>query len=340
LARIIGTMLNGGDMSYQKETEVALEAVRSAARVCEAVRRIMVTGAVRAMEKSDQSPVTVADFASQAVVCRHLERALPGDVVLAEEDASELAQPERARELASVAEFAAGGVADVAGADLAHDPRRVLSWIDRGRTATPGSRGRFWTLDPIDGTKGFLRDDQYAVALALIEDGKVCVGVLACPRLDGGVIFVAARGAGARLATVEGGAPVAMASPQTAPRLVESVESRHGDHERQESIARAAGLDGAPLRMDSQAKYGVVARGDAALYLRLPSPATPDYREKIWDHAAGAYIITEAGGRVTDVGGRELRFDLGETLADNQGIVATRGIDHDGVLRALARARA
>lgn len=47
--------------------------------------------------------------------------------------------------------------------------------------STGGSRGRFWVLDPVDGTLGFVRGDQYAVALALIEDGEVVLGVLGCP---------------------------------------------------------------------------------------------------------------------------------------------------------------
>ena len=51
-----------------------------------------------------------------------------------------------------------------------------------------------------------------------------------------------------------------------------------------------------------------MARGDACLFLRFPAP---DYREKIWDHAAGAVIVTEAGGRITDGSGAPLDFGRG-----------------------------
>ena len=54
--------------------------------------------------------------------------------------------------------------------------------IDRGGRE---SGHRFWTLDPIDGTKGFLRGDQYVVALALVVKGEVQIGALACPNLGG-----------------------------------------------------------------------------------------------------------------------------------------------------------
>ena len=87
--------------------------------------------------------------------------------------------------------------------------------------------------------------------------------------------------------------------------------------------------------MDSQAKYGAIARGDAALYLRLPSEKTPDYREKIWDHAAGALIVEEARGRVTDMHGRDLDFAGDYKMRENQGIVVSNGTLHNAVLAAL-----
>ncbi|MGH7287460.1 MAG: inositol monophosphatase family protein, partial [Myxococcota bacterium] len=73
---------------YDRELSAGIEAVRAAARVCRAVAQRLVTADTH--EKKDQSPVTVADFASQAVVCQRLERAFPGDPVVGEEDASEL----------------------------------------------------------------------------------------------------------------------------------------------------------------------------------------------------------------------------------------------------------
>ena len=88
--------------------------------------------------------------------------------------------------------------------------------------------------------------------------------------------------------------------------------------------------------MDSQAKYAVVARGEAEIYLRLPTRA--DYREKIWDHAAGALIVSEAGGKVTDIAGKPLEFHHGRALDANRGLVVTNGPLHGPVLAALAKA--
>ena len=77
-------------------------------------------------------------------------------------------------------------------------------------------------------------------------------------------------------------------------RWCESVEAAHQAHSVSARIADALGTAVAPRRIDSMLKYGLVARGDAELYLRLPKKA--GYREKIWDHAAGALVVTEAGG--------------------------------------------
>ena len=285
------------------------------------------------LTKDDASPVTVADFAAQAVVCATLAARL-GDVsVVGEEDASDLGGPSQSAMLE--------GVTRLAGAALGADPstREVLDWIAVGGASA--DTDRYWTLDPIDGTKGFLRGDQYAIALALIEDGHVVLGVLGCPNLpnaDGstGSIFVAVDGScdvyvgGSTRATpvrVDGVTAAAGA------RFCESVESGHSDQGQSAEIAALLGITADPFRIDSQCKYGAVARGDASIYLRLPTRA--DYQEKIWDHAAGKYVVECAGGRVTDVHGADLDFGRGAFLSANSGVIATSGAIHDDVVSAV-----
>ena len=325
--------------SYERELHTALGAVRGAARVCRAVQERLVTRDT--LEKRDKSPVTVADFASQAVVCRQLEQAFARDAVVGEEGSTELRTAENAALLASVV----SAVADEIGGSA--DAKRVLAWIDRG--GADAKAERYWTLDPIDGTKGFLRREQYAVALGLIEGGEVVAGVLGCPNLgDGaggtGVLFAALRGQGTRVfplwASGES-AGSALRVPQLASlagaRFCESVEAEHSDQSESAKIAARLGIQAPPLRMDSQCKYGAVARGDASIYLRMPTRA--DYREKIWDHAAGKLVVEEAGGVVTDVAGEPLDFRHGRTLARNSGVVATMGGIHARVIAAIGEVR-
>ncbi len=318
-------------MAYEQELAIAQEAVTIAAKLCEAVRRDMVP---KAMEKSDMSPVTVADYGAQAIICRALAAAFPNDPVVGEEDSADLQKPEMSEQLQQVTSVVTDQIAEVTS-------EQITQWIDHGNGEVAR---RFWTLDPIDGTKGFLRGDQYAIALALIEDGDLKVGVLGCPALafgDGepGLMFSAIRGQGTTMQSLAGGAAQAtkVVQPGDTERLrfVESVEASHGDQERQNAVAQAAGITQPSARMDSQAKYGALAAGEAALYLRLPSPKYPNYREKIWDHAAGAIVVEEAGGRVTDMHGKPLDFFSAAKMLDNRGVVVSNGPIHDAVLSAL-----
>lgn len=324
-------------MALAKEKQIAIQAVIEATRLCMAVRAQVIN--VDALQKGDKSPVTIADFGSQALVCRHIASAFANDAIVGEEDASDLRKPENAQRLDQVAHY-------VNQLYPKATYQQICEWIDYGNGNVAE---RYWTLDPIDGTKGFLRNDQYAIALALVESGQVKVGVLACPALPlrqdvpddkVGVLFVAVRNEGATMVALEGGVPTPIqvlsdAQPEIL-RFAESVESAHGDHALQQTIAEAIGITQGSLRMDSQAKYGAVARGDAALYLRLPSKQSPDYREKIWDHAAGTLIVEEAGGKVTDMKGQPLDFASNRRMHGNRGVVVSNGTVHAAVLEAIA----
>lgn len=331
-------------MLYEQEKHVAITAVTAAAKLCEQVRREQSSLVIT---KPDRSPVTVADFGAQAVICRALSEAFPTDAIIGEESSSLLregelapgASPAITEHLAQVTKYVQ---TQVTGAT----PEAVTDWIDRGNGKV---EARYWTLDPIDGTKGYIRGDQYAIALALVEDGEVKLGVLGCPALavdttqpasKRGVIFVAVRGQGATMIPLGGGAPQPIQVNSTDDsflRLIESVESRHGNLAMQEAVAQAVGLSAPILRLDSQAKYGVVARGEAALYIRIPIPQAWDRKENTWDHAAGAIVVEEAGGRVTDIYGQPLDFSFGTQLDNNQGIIASNGAIHQAVLAAVAQ---
>jgi 3'(2'), 5'-bisphosphate nucleotidase len=325
-------------MAYETERQVAIEAVILACRLCRGVRETLVSD--ETLAKKDKSPVTVADYGAQALVSAVLAGAFPHDPLVGEEDATDL----RAAENAELREKVVTAVTQVS-AGLSAE--QILAAIDRGNYAGGGT-GRHWTLDPIDGTKGFLRNEQYAVALALIEEGEVVLGVLGCPNLPAeasapegeiGCLFVAVKGEGAFQQALSGGEARAIRVTEvddpTQASFCESVESGHSSHGHAAEIAARLGVTAPPIRMDSQAKYASVARGDASIYLRLPTRA--DYEEKIWDHAAGLIVIEEAGGQVTDTTGQPLDFSLGRTLRENIGVVATNGKLHNQVVAAVRK---
>lgn len=322
---------------YQNELQTAIAAVRQAARVTQAVQK-QITDDV--LEKQDRSPVTIADYASQAVICHALKEAFPDDPIVGEEDAADLRGGDNAGFVDRILE-------ELAAIDVDTTADEVCSWIDHGN-GIAGSR--FWTLDPIDGTKGFLRGQQYAISLALIVDGELTVAALGCPNLpldpddetSPGSLFFAVRGEGAFVFSVEDSdvsiadaARVTTGSAIDWPdaRLCESVESGHSSHSRSAQIAESLGITKEPVRLDSQAKYAVVARGQADIYLRLPTRKA--YQEKIWDHAGGALVVQEAGGTVSDINGKPLDFTQGHELTQNRGVVVSNGPLHEAVVKAV-----
>jgi len=321
----------------QQEKTTGLQAVVSAARLCQSVQNALVsegTAGSGTQIKDDKSPVTIADFGAQALVSHVLQVDFPDFLMVGEENADELRADDVLRQRM---------MTEISLVEPMLQESTALELIDRG-AYEGGPVGRHWALDPIDGTKGFLRGDQYAIALALIEDGEVVLGVLGCPNLprpDGekGSIFVAAKGQGVEMYSMDGQslgpANVQQISGLSEACFCESVEKGHSSHSHSSQIAALLGITKEPYRIDSQCKYAAVARGDASIYLRLPTKK--GYQEKIWDHAAGVAVIQEAGGMVTDVYGKALDFSKGRTLSENTGVIVSNGQFHEEVLVAVRK---
>jgi 3'(2'), 5'-bisphosphate nucleotidase len=315
---------------YANELIIGLAAVRAAAKICQVVQS---TISPETLDKKDNSPVTVADFASQAVICHALSEEFPSDPIIAEEDSLTLQQSENHQFLNQI-----HGLIEQHYRTASNDD--IRDWIDRGGAKEYSSR--FWTLDPIDGTKGFLRRDQFAISLALIVDGKIKLGILGCPNLGtknqhGHSLFYAILGQGAFATRLDADSEtkriqVTKTSDSSQARFCESFESGHSSHSESALIAEQLGIKTEPVRMDSQAKYATVAGGEAEIYLRLP--AKTGYYEKIWDHAGGVLIVQEAGGHVTDLQGKSLDFSRGRELRENRGVIVTNGALHAAVLDA------
>ncbi len=328
---------------YALLAESALEAVRDAAVVCRTVQRSM--EAVRAITKDDSSPVTIADYASQAIVAHTLRSRLPGKLhLVGEETSAYLRNPEHATALAGAVEATREVWPEA-------DETSFIDAVDLG-AGDPSAHG-FWTLDPIDGTKGFLRGHQYSVCLAYIEHGQVVIGVLGCPNLArdfsvefderdaAGSIYWCVRGQGVwEMSCAKAGSekPVHIQRlPHASPTIsyCESVDSSHTYREAVHSVMETVGASGEPSRLDGQGKYAVVARGQVDAHVRLPRKRP--YIERIWDHAPGALIAAEAGCSVTDARGEPLDFSHGRGLEKNIGIVVAPPALHGRIVGEIAK---
>jgi 3'(2'), 5'-bisphosphate nucleotidase len=302
----------------------SVETVKAAAGMLKMIHQSTDWGT---LQKSDRSPVTIADFSVQAMVGRLFEEVLPDDILVAEEKSDVLRSSEHAQARAMVMQQIRSLLPQAA-------EEQVFAW-----------------LDPLDGTKGFLRSGQFAVSLSLIEDGQVKVGVIGCPVLDDdllpgasptGELFLALKGKGSWRFPLNGqeeGTPISVSDTRK-PEQMQLLQSYASEHTDFLTIERLVGLWNTtcePLRIDSQVKYGMLSAGKGDLLLRLLSPQQPDYREKIWDVAPGWLLVQEAGGAVTDLDGTSLDFTAGREMKNNRGIVATNGYLHEFTLQSLKR---
>lgn len=330
---------------YAQLCTAAREAVFLASAVCREVQGSLAE--LKAITKDDKSPVTIADFAAQAIVAKVLSDKLgKGVILVGEEDSKFLRQDEHATHREATLAAVQTVWEDATEKDM-------LDAIDIGAGDT--HHAGYWTLDPVDGTKGFLRNQQYAIALAYIERGTPVVGVMGCPNLPRdfskpldvpdahGCIYVAIKGDGVfeyagddrgdkpteiKRLDHDGGETVSVCAS------VEKGHSNVSDTDRiLEHLDKHWHPTGEPVRLDSQAKYAVTARGQADAYLRLPT--RKGYVERIWDHAAGSLVATEAGCFVTDIFGNALDFSHGRGLEKNKGVICAPPRIHGLVIGAI-----
>ena len=185
-------------------------------------------------------------------------------------------------------------------------------------TAERLSKRRVWIVDPLDGTKEFVREvPELAVCVALVEDGSPIVGVTDTPSRD--ETFAAARGRGATW----NGQPIHVSATRdlaAATVLASRSETKRGEWERFHGRFRVESCGSVAYKL---ALVGA-GRADATFTL---SPKNE------WDVCSSACVIECAGGRVTDIAGHPLRYNQpNPTLA---GAVATNGVLHDSILELL-----
>jgi 3'(2'), 5'-bisphosphate nucleotidase len=404
----------------QNDVNTAILAVLAACRVTRWLQP-STDSSIATVEKQDASPVTIGDFASQATVLKILHNQFPSDMFIAEEGSDVLRNDHDLLNKVWDAVISASlGTESICAWEGKHE---VLNNLDYGQGIGTSSdivesKRRVWCLDPIDGTKGFLRGriegGQYCIALALLEDGVPVVSILGCPNqpvaptqskydsvygtwskdeiaeaenqqndgsamkhlftMNRGCLFVAVRGCGCYEVSIHDleqmlfgsesrGSPTwrrlhvtseknSSKTPSQAtfclgvergfsdPKgtVLKIAELIHGEDAlvRQDDVVDIKNS----FRLDGQGKYGLLARGEAEYFLRLPKPGYVDW---VWDVAAGYLCLQEAGGKMTDVKGTEIDFsgigvDRCAKLPDSvQGLLGScGGTFHDALVDAYA----
>ncbi len=193
-------------------------------------------------------------------------------------------------------------------------------------------KSRVWMIDPIDGTRDFLRGEAgYVVMLGLCIEGRPRVGVVVQPVT--GTSWMGVVGAGAWKVTADGTrAPLRVSNVKDAKdiRLVASKSHRSQYYER---FRRALGITDELALGSVGLKVAMVSEGVRDLYVY------PGGQTKIWDSCGPEAILTAAGGRMTDSDGNALCY-TSLTLPNPRGLLASNGLVHTQALGAVARLRA
>ncbi|RDX97376.1 PAP-specific phosphatase HAL2-like protein, partial [Mucuna pruriens] len=348
-----------------KELDVAVRVAQMACFLCQKLQHTLISNSPT---KNHNSPLTVAGWSVKAIVSWILFECLGGENVsiVTEENVQTLSNTNTSKLLEAVVKTVNECLAEAPRFGF-EEPKsslatsEVLEIINRCNSVG-GSSGKFWALSPLDG--GSACGDQYAVALSLIEDGEVVLGVLGCPNYpmgkgwfsyqhsylkmiskltpptseawNKGCVIYAKRGSGkawiqpllhankkfvwpnhAKQVSVSSIDKLALAT------FCQPIEKANSTHSFTEGLAHSVGLSNQPLRVYNKMKYAAIACGDAEAFMKF---SRAGYKEKIWDHAAGAIIIQEAGGMVTDARGHPLDFSKGLYLERlDRGIVACAG---------------
>ncbi|XP_055803277.1 putative PAP-specific phosphatase, mitochondrial isoform X2 [Solanum dulcamara] len=357
---------------YYSELEAAVDVVERACRLCVDVKKSLFSSDGRILEKNDQTPVTIADFGVQALVSLEMNRLFPSIPLVAEEDSAFL----RSNNLV-------GSVVDVVknkatlGDEVTED--NILKAIDRGGKDAyvfAPEPATYWILDPIDGTRGFVKGSEalYVVGLALVVEGKIVLGVMGCPNWHedcsensitgvqenrssrAGIIMVSHVGCGTwtkRLSDI-----LTIESPQTWTRC--SVDSCQIVQGARFTIPESQTWKSLPLsglfdaKTDSEntgegnilllsaccgslCKYLMVASGRASVYIQGKNATSII---KVWDHAVGIICVHEAGGKVTDWEGSSLDFAADQTerrlIFPSGGVLVTNGSLHSKIIRMIS----
>lgn len=344
----------------QKELETAFGALLQASKLSQLIISSHDKGTIT---KDDLSPVTIADFAIQALLISTFKDAFPDDTFVGEEDAADLRANEallsRVWELLNT--IAQDEDTRNGACKLPQTRDQMCDLIDQAGTSHPGGlgSGRVWVFDPIDGTKTYLRGELYAINIGLIVDGKQTLGVVGCPNLSlnhkgplhnsnidpagKGCIVYAVKGHGAFARSLhnesQDAEPFLVQLPKHVPTqdlsfvtctgLVDS--ALDGVHE---VVAERLGVpfpgsDLVPWVLRWAAMALGIGNTTVWVYKRR------DRYAKAWDHAGAMLLFEETGGKITDVHGKDIDLSAGRKLSANFGFVAAPVAVHDKVLKAV-----
>jgi len=294
---------------YQDELTIAINIVKKASKITEWFKN----HGFQSYKKKDKSPVTLADFTSQIFILSQLKENFYEDQIFAEEESSLFSKD---IEVLIKKCFVDNNL------KLNEEFSSLLNY--RGSQSK-----RQWIVDPIDGTKGYLRGLSYAVGIGLMENSEPKMCVIGVPNYKNEelAIFIAERGEGAQASYGDKEFTPIQVSQKN--NLSSSVMCQSLHHNKQwiNKLAEMIGVKKI-TSIDGMGKFCMVADGSADLYVR---EMNVDYSFS-WDYMPGDLLVREAGGTITDLNNTNLTFEKNKCRWTAPGIIASNGILHDDII--------
>ena len=185
---------------------------------------------------------------------------------------------------------------------------------------------KVWIIDPLDGTTDFVnRTGEFTVMVGLVENQKSVLGIIYWPTKKKMYLAESGKGAFRHDEEWEKIEVTTMSEIQNCHALV----SRHHLSEKEKKLLDEMEIS-VVTNIGSSLKVTEIASGDAEVYV------TTTNKMKQWDTCASNCIITEAGGKMTDISGEELTYNT-ESVHHENGILVTNGLVHQDVLDAVSR---
>jgi len=298
---------------YHKELKLATEIVNTASKITEWFRQV----GFQSYQKEDDSPVTVADYATQIYIINKIMEQFPEDQIIAEEDDGSFIDDMAKRSIISCYEaLNIGGNIN----------------IEKSLMKKDKYSKRQWTVDPIDGTKGYQKDLSYAIGIGFMINSNPKICAIAVPNYKkfGTAIFIAEKDKGSKFAiNISEFKPIKV-SHQSHFKQAKLCHSLHYDEPWVMDFAKRAEITSF-IQIDSMAKFCMIADGSADLYVKPMNPS----RSFAWDFLPGILLVQEAGGTVTDLRGNKIEFNNDKCIVSTPGLIASNSIIHDDIIAKL-----
>ncbi|MCJ7649869.1 MAG: hypothetical protein MUP85_14755 [Candidatus Lokiarchaeota archaeon] len=298
---------------YHKELKLAIEIVNTASKITEWFREV----GFQSYQKEDDSPVTIADYATQIYIINKIMEQFPDDQIIAEEDDSSFIDDIAKRSINSCYEAL----------NIEGNINIEKSLMKKDKYSK-----RQWTVDPIDGTKGYQEGLSYAIGIGLMinSDPKICAIAVPNYKKFGKAIFISEKDKGSKFATNTSEFKPIKVSHQSHLKQAKMCHSLHYDEPWVMEFAKRAEITNF-IQIDSMAKFCMIADGTADLYVKPMNKS----RSFAWDFLPGILLVQEAGGTVTDLRGSKIEFNNDKCIVSTPGLIASNSIIHNDIIAKL-----